>query len=351
MTRIISYSQAILEAQDQLLASDPSVYLIGLGVPTSSGVFGTTSGLVKKYGPSRVLDMPASENGMTGMALGTAISGMRPIMIHHRLDFAILSMEQIVNQAAKWHFMYGGHSTAPLTIRMIIGRGWGQGPQHSQSLQAWFAHVPGLHVVMPATPSDAKGFLAAAVLGNTPTIILEHRWLYGITGDVPEDLVPSKIGEAVIRREGNDITLVSDSYMTIESLRAAEILAGFDISTEVVDLRTISPLDTETVISSVTKTRRILVADTGHVKFGVSAEVIAVVAEHEELRLLAPPKRVGLPFAPTPTTPALADHYYPTSREIVISVMKMLGRDEPQLDHLMLPQYRDVPSEEFTGPY
>ena len=262
---------------------------------------------------------------MTGMALGTAILGMRPIMIHHRMDFAVLSMEPIVNQAAKWHYMYGGHSTAPLTIRMIIGRGWGQGPQHSQSLQAWFAHVPGLQVVMPATASDAKGLLAAAVLGETPTIVLEHRWLYELQGDVPSELLAYDIGKAAVRRTGTDVTLVSASYMTIESLKAAEVLEQFGVSAEVVDLRTISPLDTETIRKSVTKTGRLVVADTGQVNFGIGAEVISVVVEDGAISLLAPPSRIGLPFAPTPTTPALADHYYPTSREIVSSVMRMLG--------------------------
>jgi len=153
MIRVLTYAEAIREAQIQLLEQDDSVYLLGLGVPTPTGVFGTTVGLVERFGPNRILDLPASENGMTGMALGSAIQGMRPIMIHHRVDFAVLSMEPIVNQAAKWHYMYGGNGTAPLTIRMIIGRGWGQGPQHSQSLQSWFAHVPGLQVLMPAWPA------------------------------------------------------------------------------------------------------------------------------------------------------------------------------------------------------
>ena len=333
------------------MAIDSDVYLVGLGVPAPPGVFGTTTGLREKYGPARVLDIPAAENGMTGMALGTAILGMRPIMIHHRMDFAVLSMEPIVNQAAKWHYMYGGHSTAPLTIRMIIGRGWGQGPQHSQSLQAWFAHVPGLQVVMPATASDAKGLLAAAVLGETPTIVLEHRWLYELQGDVPSELLAYDIGKAAVRRTGTDVTLVSASYMTIESLKAAEVLEQFGVSAEVVDLRTISPLDTETIRKSVTKTGRLVVADTGQVNFGIGAEVISVVVEDGAISLLAPPSRIGLPFAPTPTTPALADHYYPTSREIVSSVMRMLGLQPPSQEALSPPRRLDIPSDEFTGPY
>lgn len=351
MTRLLTYAEAIRESQDQLMATDPDVYLVGLGVPSPTGVFGTTTGLREKYGPARVLDIPAAENGMTGMAIGTAILGMRPILIHHRVDFAVLSMEPIVNQAAKWHYMYGGQSTAPLTIRMIIGRGWGQGPQHSQSLQAWFAHVPGLQVVMPTTAADAKGLLAAAVQGETPTIILEHRWLYELRGHVTPELNSVRIGEAAVRRVGTDVTLVSASYMTIESLKAAEILQEYGVSAEVVDLRTISPLDIETIVSSVLKTGRVVVADTGQVNFGIGAEVIAVVAENCSSALLAAPSRIGLPFAPTPTTAALADHYYPTSREIVLAAMQMLELEPPSTESLLPTRPLDVPSAEYTGPY
>jgi pyruvate dehydrogenase E1 component beta subunit len=333
------------------MAMDPDVYLIGLGVPAPPGVFGTTTGLREKYGPARVLDIPAAENGMTGMALGTAILGMRPILIHHRMDFAVLSMEPIVNQAAKWHYMYGGHSTAPLTIRMIIGRGWGQGPQHSQSLQAWFAHVPGLQVVMPTTASDAKGLLAAAVQGETPTIVLEHRWLYELRGEVAAELNSVEIGKAAVRRVGTDVTLVSASYMTIESLKAADILQRCGVSAEVVDLRTISPMDIDTILNSVLKTGRLVVADTGQVNFGIGAEVIAVVAENCSSSLLKSPCRVGLPFTPTPTTPALADHYYPTSHDMVVAVMRMLDLEPPSKEVFLPALPLDIPSADYTGPY
>lgn len=351
MTREITYAAAIREAQDQLMAADPDVYVLGLGVPTPTGVFGTTTGLAEKYGATRVLDLPAAENGMTGMALGTAISGMRPIMVHHRVDFAVLSMEPIVNQAAKWHFMYGGQGTAPLTIRMIIGRGWGQGPQHSQSLQAWFAHVPGLQVLMPATPSDAKGLLASAVLSDAPTVILEHRWLYGLSGPVHEDLFTAPIGVASVRRQGTDITLVATSYMVIECLKAAEILDSLGVSAEVVDVRTVSPLDGATILESVAKTGRLVVADTGHTQFGITSEIVSIVSETLLEQLKSRPVRLGLPTAPTPTSPALAKRFYPTARDLVYRSMESMGLPHPAEDLFLSSAPADVPSRAFTGPY
>ena len=196
MTRELKYFQAILEATDQCLAADPRVYVIGLGVTDPKGIFGTTLGLEAKYGPRRVMDMPVSENALTGIALGSAVTGMRPIMTHQRVDFALLALDQLINNAAKWHTMFGGRMRAPMVIRLIIGRGWGQGPQHSQSLQALFAHIPGLKVVMPATPYDAKGLLVAAVEDDNPVIYLEHRWLHGIWGPVPEERYRVPLGEA-----------------------------------------------------------------------------------------------------------------------------------------------------------
>ena len=266
---------------------------------------------------------------MTGMALGSAIMGMRPIMIHQRVDFAVLSMEPIVNQAAKWHYMYGGSSAAPLTVRMIIGRGWGQGPQHSQSLQAWFAHVPGLKVVMPATPADAKGLLVAAVLDPAPVIVLEHRWLYDIVGPVEQDLSPGNIGESQVVRAGEDVTLVGCSYMTLECLRAAEVLADHGIQAEVIDLRTMRPSDFETVRQSVSRTGRLVVTDTGHIDFGVTAEILARTVECGVV-LKSPPVRLGLPQAPTPTTPALADEYYPRAIDVLRAVARQLGLGSTQ---------------------
>lgn len=353
MTRQLTYAQAIREATDQALGADSDVLLLGLGVPGPTGIFGTTSGLQEKYGATRVIDMPSSENAMTGVALGAATRGKRPIMVHMRVDFAVLSLEPIVNQAAKWHYMYGGRMKAPLVIRMIVGRGWGQGPQHSQSLQAWFAHVPGLKVVMPARPHDAKGMLLAAVEDDAPVIVVEHRWLYNLSGPVPEEAYTAPLSGAVVLREGADVTLAAASYMVIEAMKAAEVLSGMGVSAEVIDLRSVAPLDVATLTASVAKTGRLVATDTGHAECGVSAEVIAAVTEAGFGHLKAAPRRVALPPVPTPTTPALADLYYPGAREIAAAALATLDRSDPVPED-PLPEgrrWRDTPDPSFTGPY
>lgn len=322
---------------------------MGLGVPTPTGVFGTTTGLAELHGSDRILDIPAAENGITGVALGASLMGLRPILVHPRVDFAVLSMEQIVNQAAKWHYMYGGSSTAPLTIRMIIGRGWGQGPQHSQSLQSWFAHIPGLHVLMPATPADAKDLLTSSVLSDTPSIILEHRWLYGISGSVREGLNASPLGKAAIRLPGGDVSIIATSHMVIEALAAADWLKSIGISLEVIDLRTVAPLDIDTCTASVEKTGRLLVADTSHIQFGISAEVIAGVSERLGTAMKTHPRRIALPHCPSPTTPSLAQAFYPRWREIVTTVCQMCDVPIPSLPHSQ--DFEDTPDPTFVGPY
>ena len=349
MPRDLLYSQAIWEGQNLLLEEFEDVVLMGLGVPTPTGVFGTTIGLAELHGADRVVDIPAAENGITGVALGASLMGFRPILVHPRVDFAVLSMEQIVNQAAKWHYMYGGSATAPLTIRMIIGRGWGQGPQHSQSLQSWFAHVPGLHVLMPATPADAKDLLTASVLSDSPSVILEHRWLYGISGPVRQGLNPAPIGKAVVRQTGEDVTLIAASHMVIEGLLAAKWLDAIGISMEVIDLRTIAPLDVETCIASVHKTGRLLVADTGHAQFGISAEVIARVSEDLTSQMTTNPRRIALPHCPSPTAPSLAQAFFPRWRQIVIAACEMCDVEAPELPR---PEdFEDTPDPTFVGPY
>jgi acetoin:2,6-dichlorophenolindophenol oxidoreductase subunit beta len=352
MTRQLRYLEALREAQAQLLATDPRTYVIGLGVPGPTGVFGTTKGLQEEFGAHRVFDMPSSENAMTGIALGTALMGKRPIIVHMRVDFAVLSMEPLVNQAAKWHYMYGGKLRAPLTVRMIIGRGWGQGPQHSQSLQAWFAHVPGLKVVMPTTPYDAKGMLIAASRDDAPVIVLEHRWLYNIAGPVPEEPYEVPLDKAAIVRRGRDITLAATSYMTLESLKAADLLAQIGIEAEVADLRSVAPIDVETLVESVRRTHHFVVSDTGHESYGVGAEVLALVSEHAFASLGAAPRRIGLPHIPTPTSPALADLYYPLARDIAAAALKTLGSNRGlPADDSDPRRWKDVPDPSFTGPY
>lgn len=352
MARELKFFQAINEGLDLCMAEDPAVYIMGLGVPDPKGVFGSTIGLQQKYGRGRVMDMPASENGMTGIAIGSTLAGMRPIMTHQRIDFALLSMEQIVNQAANWHYMFGGQKSVPLVIRMIIGRGWGQGPQHSQSLQAWFAHVPGLKVVMPTVPSDAKGLLISSIEDNNPVIFIEHRWLYNITGHVPDGMYRVPIGRAMVIKEGSDLTIAAMSYMTLEAVRAAEVLAGHGLSAEVIDIRTLRPLDDRLIVESVRKTGRLIVADTGWKTGGFSAEIVAGVVEEALDDLKSPPRRVALPDCPTPTAPGLSQHYYPLAAQIVAVAKGMLGLEADHVDlSAAASTPHDVPDPGFTGPF
>lgn len=349
--RVLTYAEAINESTRELMREDESVLVMGLGVPTPTGVFGTTSGLLEEFGPRRVLDTPAAENGMTGIAVGMAISGLRPILVHHRVDFAVLSMEPIVNQAAKWHFMYGGKATAPLTIRMIVGRGWGQGPQHSQSLQAWFAHVPGLQVLMPVTANDAHGLLQYSVRGNRPTLILEHRWLYDITGPVEEGTC--EVDPISVMAEGTDISIVATSYMALESLRARAILEQHGVSAQVIALKQLSPLPKVELLRLIGTTGRLLVVDNAHTSFGIAAEVIAAIAEQRPSVLADSPRRLCLPDVPTPTAPNLTKDYYPRAEQIAKTVLDMFSiptrpvhfpEDSGSSPH-------DVPTRTFRGPY
>lgn len=350
--RELKYADAIKEGYAICLEADPSVLLIGLGVPDPKGFFGTTLGLCERFGVERVMDMPCSENGMTGIVIGAAINGMRPVLNHQRIDFALLSMDQVCTQAAKWHYMFGGIMKLPLVVRMILGRGWGQGPQHSQCLQAWFAHVPGLKVVLPSTPHDAKGMLIAAIEDDNPVVFIDHRWLHSISGPVPEGRFTVPLGPARVAREGRDVTIVAISYMVIEALKAAEELAQLGIQAEVLDYRCVRPLDKATLIESVSKTRHLIVADTATAAVGVSAEILATIAEQAHNVLLAAPRRVCFPDCPTPTSRALADHYYPRAGHIVAAARKLFGLPPDPADTAIVPgDELDKPNPAFTGPF
>lgn len=355
-TRKITYAEAVREAIDQSMEDYPSVFIIGEGVPDPKSVFGTTQGLVKKYG-NRVMDMPLSENGLTGVCIGAALMGMRPIMVHIRLDFLLLAFDQIVNNAAKWHYMFGGQANVPLVIRAIIGMGWGQGAQHSQNLQALFAHVPGLKVVMPSNPYDAKGLMISSIRDSNPVIFIEHRWLHHTWGHVPEERYTVPIGKAKLVTLGKDITIVSTSYMTTETLKAINVLEKTGISAEVIDLRTLKPLDDALIINSVKKTGRLLVIDSGYYTGGFAGEVIARVSEKAFECLNCPPQRITLPDIPTPSTPALSKYYYPRHIDIIKKVCEMLDKPSNKTDELIGPERKkdpinlDVPDESFSGPF
>ena len=322
--RELSYRDSIREALSQALERDPRVFLIGEGIDDPGGVFGTTVGLADRYGRERVMDMPIAENGLTGVANGAAMTGMRPVLIHMRVDFLPMAMDQMINHAAKWSYMTGGRVKVPITIRAIIGRGWGSAAQHSQSLQALFAHVPGIQVLMPASPYDAKGMLLAAIAGDRPTLIIEHRWLYDQKEGVPEEPYFVQSGKALIRRPGKDLTIAATSYMVYEAMRAAAELEKAGISAEVVDVRSLQPMDEKTVIDSVRKTGRLIAADTGWKLCGISAELAAIAAEHAHASLKAPVRRITLPAAPTPAGPSLEKAYYPTFEDIVRTTKEMV---------------------------
>ncbi len=349
--RQIKFVQALNEAMDLCMAKDPKVVIIGLGVSDAAAIFGSTKGLAEKYGPKRVLDMPVSENAITGVVLGAAINGMRPVMTHIRLEFAMLAIDQIVNQAAKWHYMFGGQAAAPLVIRMIVGRGWGQGPQHSQSLHAWFAHVPGLKVIMPSTPHDAKGLLISAIEDNNPVVCIEHRWLYGIHGPVPEGLYRVPLGQPNVLRRGKHVTVVASSYMTLEAVRAADELLKEGLELEIIDMRTLNPFDETLILESVRKTGNLIVLDIGWRSVGFAAEVVARVVEQCLGDLKVPPVRLTLPDLPTPTTRALSNYYYPLVHDIAAAARRVAGRPAKPAPEIKPEAFLDVPDPSFTGPF
>lgn len=347
-----NFTTAINEAIHQAMEIDESVICYGLGVTDPKTVFGTTANLEKCFGSERVFDMPTSENAMTGVAIGAALNGVKSVMTHQRIDFFLLAMDQLVNSAAKWHYMFGSQNSIPITIRLIIGRGWGQGPTHSQNLQAWFAHIPGLKVVMPTTPEDAKGLLISSILDPNPVVFLEHRWLHNSIGEVPDGDFRLPLGKVKVARAGADVTIVSMSYLTIEALHAADYLATQGISCEVIDLRTIKPLDWETIMRSVTKTGHLLALDSGFTSGSVAGEIIARVAIEVFDQLKAPPARLAMPDVPEPTSPALTKGFYVRAVDIAERVMKMMGRDfSGAKNALPEPVPHDVPGEWFKGPF
>ena len=324
--RSLLYEAAINEALHQTMSADPSVFLIGQGVKSPWYVGNTCTDLINKFGERRVIDTPVSENAITGAAVGASLAGMRAIVVHPRVDFLMYGLDPLVNEAANWHYMSGGRASVPVVLWGIINRGGEQAAQHSQSLHAWFAHVPGLKVVMPSTPYDAKGLLIAAIRDNNPVVYLPDRWLNGCTGPVPEEVFEVEIGKAAIRRAGTELTIVASSYVASESLKAAEELATRGIDAEVLDLRTIKPIDRAAIIASVRKTGRLLAVDGGWRSFGVSAEIAAIAAEHAFDALKAPVRRLALPDTPAPASRSLEHAYYKHAADIVDAACDMLGR-------------------------
>jgi acetoin:2,6-dichlorophenolindophenol oxidoreductase subunit beta len=313
----LSFGEAINAALAQAMELDDKVFVYGIGADGKSGIFGTTTGLVERFGPRRVFDTPIAEQALTAMALGAATAGLRPVLVHQRFDFLLYAADQIANWIAPWRFISGGRAKVPLTMRIIVGKGWGQGPQHSKSLHAWFAHVPGLQVVMPASPADAKGLLLASIFSNDPTLFIEARALYAMREPVPNRPYFIRLGEALTRRAGSDVTIVALGSMIPATLQAADEVARRGIEAEVIDLRCLMPLDLNAVIASVRRTGRLVVVDPGWRMYGAAAEIVASVAEALGPQLKSAPSRVTWPHAFVGASPALEEKFYPASAEVV----------------------------------
>jgi pyruvate dehydrogenase E1 component beta subunit len=320
--RELTYWQALNETFFQILNRDEKVFMIGQGVNSPWYVGRTTEGLCERFGEERIIDTPVSECSITGSAVGAALAGMRPIVIHPRMDFMYYAFDPIINHAAMWYFMFGSNKSVPLTIWAIINRGGEQSAQHSQSLQAIFAHVPGLKVVMPSTPFDAKGLLVSAVKDDNPVLFIDDRWLYEEKGEVPEELYSIPIGKGIVRKKGADVTIVANSYVVKKAIEAAEILTRDAIQAEVIDLRSIKPLDKNLIFESVKKTGKLVVVDAGWKTCGLAAEISALIAEGVFSFLKSPIIRVTLPDAHAPASIALEQEYYIKSIDIVSAVKR-----------------------------
>lgn len=346
-----SFSQTINHSIEIAMNRDKNIICYGLGVTDPKGVFGTTKNLEKKFSNSRVFDVPTSENAFTGIGIGASLNGTKVIMTHQRLDFFLLAMDQLVNNAAKAHYMFGGKLNAPITIRLIIGRGWGQGPTHSQNLHAWFAHIPGLIVVVPSNPYDAKGLLLNSIFNKNPVIFLEHRWLHNNIGKVPNKFYKIPFGKSKILKKGERITIVVFSYLVIEALHAYDFLIKHNISCEIIDLRTIKPLDYNTIYKSVKKTKKLIVIDSGYKSFGIANDIITNVLINCFKYIDSPPVKLAMPDVPEPTSYSLTKNFYITSLDIINKVLDSLKLDKTISRKYKNPKVHDVPGDWFTGPF
>lgn len=346
--RILTYSEALREATMQEMARDERVMVFGQGIDDFKGFYGTTKGLVDQFGPARVFDTPLAEEGMTGVAVGLALGGMRPIHTHIRMDFMLLAMNQIINIAAKSRYMYGGRVHLPLVIRSVIGRSWGQGAQHSQGLHSLFMHIPGLRVVAPVTPYDAKGLLVQSIRDDNPVMFIEHRMVHFNKGHVPAELYALPFGHARILHPGDNLTIVGVSHAVVDCMRAKDSLAKVGIRAEVIDPVSLSPLDIDTITESVKKTGKLLVVDCGWTFTGAAAEIIAGVSERLEGTRSLQFKRMG--FAPVvcPTTKNLENLFYPNPRTIAQAAYKMVVGGDKEWD----PGEIETPEVlNFRGPF
>jgi pyruvate/2-oxoglutarate/acetoin dehydrogenase E1 component len=339
--RILKYTEALREATDQALESDTSVFVVGLGVSYPNGADGTTAGLKVRY-PERVLDVPVSEDAVTGMAVGAAIHGMRPIVHHGRVEFALFAADQIFTQAGKWNYMFGGGNQVPIVFRINVGRQWGNGPQHTQSLYGLFGCALGLKVVIPSSPYMAKGLLAAAVRDNNPVVILEPRWLYQTTELVPEEPYLLPLDQARIIQEGNDITVVAYGDGLLAAREALELVDN--VKVELIDIVSINPIDEASIQRSLAKTRRLITVDTTNASFSVGSEILAR-ALRMSIEFRCAPTSLSCPDVPCPTSTALTQNFYPSKIDIANAIRSQIGlsqiHEELSFEELHIaPQYQ-----------
>ncbi|MGO8867085.1 MAG: alpha-ketoacid dehydrogenase subunit beta [Alphaproteobacteria bacterium] len=356
--RTISMADAIREGLTEAAKRDPSVIFFAEGVADPAAVYGTLKGIGSVIGHERMIEMPVAEAGLCGVAIGAALSGKRPVISFHRVEFALLAMEQIVNNAAKTTYISGGRHHVPIVLRLVVGRGWGQGPEHSQSLETMFSYFPGLKVVMPTYPADTKGMVVAAVEDNNPVILIEHRWCHYVQGHVPEGYYREAIDGPRTIRQGKDITIVATSYMVLEAMRAATALAALGVDAEVIDLRVLRPMALAPVLASVRRTGRLLTVDTGFKTLGIGAEVVAETTAKCFAALKAAPQRIGLPDHPLPSSRGLIRGLYPDSISIMRTISEMLklpAEREAQAEAELAAQRGnlpiDVPDPFFKGPF
>lgn len=322
--RVITMVEALNEALDQIMEKDPTVIIMGEDVGRYGGIFGVTKGLLEKYGPERVRDTPISEAGFIGAAIGAAAAGLRPVVELMFIDFLGVCFDQIFNQMAKIRYMFGGKAKLPIVLRTTCGAGFRAAAQHSQSLHALFIHVPGLKVVMPSTPYDAKGLLIASIKDDDPVIFIEHKGLYGIKGPVPKEMYEIPLGVADIKKEGKDVTIVATAAMVHKALNAAKKLEEEGISVEVIDPRTLVPLDVDTILNSIKKTGRLVVVDEGYPRCSFATDIAAIAASMAFEYLKAPVKLVTPPATPIPFSPVLEDAWIPSEKDIIEAVKKVV---------------------------
>ena len=346
----ISYSQAINKALTEEMKKNSNLVCFGMGINDSLKFFGTTQGLKEKFGNERVFETPTSENAMTGIGIGMSLYKNPCVMMHQRLDFFLLAMDQLVNSAAKWHYMFGGQKSVPITIRLIIGKGWGQGPTHSQSLQSWFAHIPGLKVVMPALPSDAYNLLKTSIRDPNPVIFIEHRWLHGVKEEkLNIKSIKKKITSQLLSK-GKHFTVVTYSLSTIEMLAIKDTLNKNNIFFDLIDLKSIKPLDLKLLEKSVKKTKKLLILDSiSHPICSVGSEILSQIYRNNKIKLSKPPILLTLPDIASPTSTFYTKDFYISKLDIINKISLLIGK---KLNiNFQETNFHDVPDSKFKGPF